>query len=239
MAGPAPSPSPDALYANRTQLASARRAADIWADMLTTDPRDVDAAWKLSRACYWLGKRAPEQERRAYLERGVTAGRKAVTLAADRPEGHFWIAANMGALAESFGLLNGLKYRTAIRDELETVLRLDPGFMRGSAERALGRWYFKVPRLFGGSNRKAEQHLRASLTLDPANSVSHFFLAELLLDAGRRAEARMELQAVLDAPADEEWGPETSVYQAKARALLDGLHEARLRRRPHPPDRLP
>jgi hypothetical protein len=161
MAVSAQAPSPDALYANRSDLASARRAADIWSEMLTADPRNFEAAWKLSRACYWLGGQTPEHERRAFLERGITAGRQAVTLAPNRPDGHFWVAANMGALAESFGLRNGLKYRGAIRDSLETVLRLDPGFMKGSADRALGRWYFKVPGLFGGSNKKAEQHIRA------------------------------------------------------------------------------
>src|SRR6185295_293549 len=46
--------SADALYADRTQLASARRAADMWAAALAADPRDFDAAWKLARADYWL-----------------------------------------------------------------------------------------------------------------------------------------------------------------------------------------
>ena len=66
-----------------------------------------------------------------------------------------WLAANMGALAESFGLRQGLKYRGAIKDELLAVLRIDPAFQQGSADRALGRWYFKVPGLFGGSNRRS------------------------------------------------------------------------------------
>ena len=57
----------------------------------------------------------------------------------------------MGALAESFGLRQGLKYRGDIKDALLTVLKLDPAFQQGSADRALGRWYFKVPGLFGGS----------------------------------------------------------------------------------------
>ena len=61
----------------------------------------------------------------------------------------------------------GLKYRGEIKEELETVLRLDPAFQEGSADRALGRWYFKVPGLFGGSKKKSEQHLRQSLTYNP------------------------------------------------------------------------
>ena len=73
----------------------------------------------------------------------------------------------MGALAESYGLRQGIKYRGAIKDALETVLRLDPAFQKGSADRALGRWYLKVPGLFGGSKKKSEEHLRKSLTYDP------------------------------------------------------------------------
>ena len=118
----------DALYADREHLASARRAAEVWANALTRDSRNFESAWKLSRADYWLGNHAPEMERRAFLEAGIEAGRRAVAIEANRPEGHFWIAANMGALAESFGLRAGLKYRKPIKEELETTLRLDSAF---------------------------------------------------------------------------------------------------------------
>src|SRR5439155_9484349 len=155
------------LYADRANLASARGAADIWTAALAADPRDFEAAWKLARADYWLGGHAPERERRAFLENGIEAGRKAVAALPNRPEGHFWIAANMGTLAESFGLRQGLKYRKAVKEELEIALRLDPAFQQGSADRALGRWYFRVPALFGGSRKQAEEHLRASLKYNP------------------------------------------------------------------------
>ena len=104
----------------------------------------------------------PRRSARQLLEDGIAAGRAAVALEPNRPEGHFWIAANMGALAESFGLRQGLKYRGDIKDELLTVLKLDPGFQQGSADRALGRWYFKVPGLFGGSRRRSPRSTCAS-----------------------------------------------------------------------------
>jgi tetratricopeptide (TPR) repeat protein len=211
------------VYANRSELASARRAATMWAAALAADPRDFDAAWKLARADYWLGGHVPERERRAMYEQGIEAGRKAVALYPDRPDGHFWIGANMGALAESFGLRQGVKYRTQIKEEFETVKRLAPGYLNGSADRALGRWYFKVPRLFGGSQKLAESHLRKSLTYNPASTASHFFLAELLLDQGRTREARAELQQVLDAPLNPDWVPEDLEFKDKARKLLGSL----------------
>jgi len=197
-----------------------RRAADLWTIELNGDATSFEAAWKLARACYWLGGHAPDKERRSFLERGIDAGRKAAAVEPARPEGHFWIAANMGALAESFGLSQGLKYRGSIKNELETVLRLDPAFMDGSANRALGRWYFKVPRLFGGSNAKAEEHLRRSLEYDPDSTVSHFFLAEVLLDEHRKGDARAELQRVVEAPLNPDWTPEDLEFKAKAQALL-------------------
>jgi len=138
----------------------------------------------------------------------------------NRPEGHFWLAANMGALAESAGLRAGLKYRKPIKEELETVLQLNSAFMEGSADRALGRWYFKVPSLFGGSNKRAAEHLRASLRYNDQSTISHYFLAEVLLDDHRPAEARAELQKVLDAPLSADWAPEDREYKEKARQLL-------------------
>jgi len=221
VAGPAlQSDDPDALYRDRETLSSAQRAEQIWADRLKQKPNDFESAWKLARARYWLGGHVPEKDRKAMLESGIDAGRAAVRIAPEKPDGHFWIAANMGALAESFGLRQGLKYRGPIKDELETVLRIDPGFLQGSADRALGRWYHEVPRLFGGSNKESEVHLRKSLTYNPQSTITLYFLAETLLDEGKKDDARKALQQVLDASLDPDWAPEDREFKEKARKLL-------------------
>jgi tetratricopeptide (TPR) repeat protein len=212
----------DRLYAGRANLSSARRAVALWKETLAKDPQNFDAAWKVARGDYWLGGHVPEGERDAVLEDGMAHGRTAVMLRTSRPEGHFWLAANMGAAGER-SRSAGLKYRKAIKEELETVLRQDPSFLQGSADRALGRWYAKVPRLFGGSKKNAEEHLRASLQYDPQSTASHYFLAELLLDDGRREEARAEAQRVLDAPADPQWEPENQEFKTQARTFLSRI----------------
>ncbi|HVL67417.1 MAG TPA: TRAP transporter TatT component family protein [Vicinamibacterales bacterium] len=218
---------PDALYAAREHIDSARRAADIWAERLQANPRDFDAAWKLARARYWLGGRGAQRERRLALEAGIAAARAAIAVNPARPEGHFWLAANMGALAESFGVRQGLKYRTDIREHLLAVLRLQPAYEQGSADRALGRWYARVPALFGGNRRKAEDHLRRSLEYNPDSIASRFFLAELLLDSDRRTEAITELQKVLAAEPHPDWIPEDREFQGKAHRLLTTLRQKR------------
>jgi tetratricopeptide (TPR) repeat protein len=217
----APRPSdPDTLYRHREDLQSAARAADLWA---ARDSHDYEAAWKLARVSYWLGEHLPERIRRPALERGVTAGERAVSIEPGHPEGHFWLAADMGALAESFGIVPGLKYRARIRDELQRVLAIDAGWQGGSADAALGQWYYEVPRLLGGSATKAEEHFRRALTHDPQNLVALSSFAELLASNGRRVEARALLQRLLDAPLSTDWAPEDGVFKAQAAERLRSL----------------
>jgi tetratricopeptide (TPR) repeat protein len=216
-------PNPDALYARRDDLNSARQAEAIWAQRFAANPRDFESAWKLARARYWIGGHAPEAERRMLVEGGLAAARAATQIEPKRPEGYFWMAATMGALAESFGLRQGIRYRGDIKDALLMVLKLDPAFQQGSADRALGRWYYKVPGLFGGSKKKSEEHLRKSLTYAPNSTASLYFLSETLIELGRRDEARATLQRVLDAPLDPDWTPEDREFKDKARRLLASL----------------
>jgi hypothetical protein len=57
--------------------------------------------------------------------------------------------------------------------------------------------------------------------------VTHYFLAELYADDGRVADARAEVQKVLDAPVDPEWAPEDQEWKTKARQLLASLKSQR------------
>jgi tetratricopeptide (TPR) repeat protein len=213
----------DRLYADRENLKSALEAAAIWEARLSKDKEDFEAAWKLARACYWLGGHVAEDDRRKQYERGIEAATQAVELRPKRPEGHFWMAADMGAMAEFFGLRAGIRYRGPVKRALETVLQIDPAFQQGSADRALGRWYFRVPRLFGGSRDKAIEHLKRSLTYAPQSTATRYFLAETLLEMDRRDEARREAQQVLDAPLDPDWAPEDREFKQQAKALLQKM----------------
>ena len=212
--------SPDELYRQREDLASAKRAAEIWTANANTE---FESAWKLARAAYWIGGHAPQGERRAVLERGVTAGEAAVSLKPGRPEGHYWLAADMGALAESFGVSQGMKYRSRIKSELEQVMAIDAAFEQASPVTALGRWYYLVPRLFGGSRSKADEHYRRTLEQFPNSVTALFFLAESQIAQRKPAEASQLLQRVIDAPVDTAWAPEIREFKHKAAERLRTL----------------
>ena len=211
---------PDALYRQRADLTIARQALEIWDARLKANPRDFESAWKAARATYWIGPHEEKDTGRRTLERGVAAGKQATMIAAGRPEGYFWTAANMGALAESYGLRQGLKYRGAIKDALEQVLKLDSAFQKGSAYSALGRWYHMVPGLFGGSEAKSEEYLRKALTYNPDSTLAHFYLSETLSERDKDAEAIEELKRTMATRLDADFEPEEREMQAKAAAEL-------------------
>lgn len=211
---------PDWLYDRREDLDSATRAADLWAAHAGAD---FDAAWKLSRVCYWLGTHAPQSDRRAALNRGIDAGETAVRFMPGRPEGYFWMGADMGALAESSGAIQGLPYLGRIKNAFEHAIMIAPGWQHGSAEAALGRWYFEVPRLLGGSRTKAEAYLRRALQYDPDSLMALLYLADVATVDRRVDEARVLLQQVIDTPAAPEWIPEASEFKRKAARRLTTL----------------
>jgi tetratricopeptide (TPR) repeat protein len=213
-------PDPDALYRQRADLARAREALGIWEARLTSNPRDFESAWKVARATYWIGPHEERDSGRRTLERGVAAGKQAAAVSPDRPEGHFWMAANMGALAESYGLRQGLRYRGAIKDALERVLQIEPAFQRGSAYAALGRWYHMVPGLFGGSEARSEEYLRKALTYNPDGILVHLFLSETLFERNKDGDAIEALKKAVAAPHDPDFEPEDREKQTKAAAEL-------------------
>ena len=104
---------PDALYRDRAdsrerETARQRSGRRGWRPTRAISNRP--GSWRAPM--YWLG--GSRRRARAACGPRSAASRPAAgasTLEPTRPEGYFWMAADMGALAESFGLRQGLKYR--------------------------------------------------------------------------------------------------------------------------------
>jgi tetratricopeptide (TPR) repeat protein len=215
----------DELYRHREDPASARRAAELW--QIGADRGEFEAAWKLARVCYWIGTHERPMERRQWLERGIAAGQAAIKLETGKPEGHFWMAADMGALVQLLGISNGIRYGSKVRRELEATIGLAPGWQGGSAECALGRWFESAPWVFGGSDKKAEEMYRSALAINPESRNALLSLANLLIRRKGLEEAKVLLRRVIDAPEDAEWIPEDRELVAQAGVALKRLGGSR------------
>src|SRR5262249_446860 len=124
-----------------------------------------------------------EAERLAAYEQGRDAGRRAVDAAPQSADAHLWYAISLGRWAQTKGLMRASMELSKVKEEAETVLRLDPSSVEGLA--LAGNLARELPGILGGSNERAEQQLTRALALDPHRPGLHVSLARLYVKTKR------------------------------------------------------
>ncbi len=210
----------DDYYLGRWRVENVEKGLDLLREDVGKNPNDYEAWWRIAQFDCYLARNSDGPGNAQILEEGIRAGKKAVALDPNRPEGHFWLGADYGLDAEEKGLLQGLRLVGRIREQMETTEKLDPSYQECGAQRTLARLDYKVPFFAGGDKRRSVQLLEGCLKKYPHDSLTMLYLAQSLLALGQRAEARSELQKILRLCPDPNYGPEQRRNQAKARALL-------------------
>lgn len=214
----------DALYAKRADLDRAREAIGVLREAAKASPSDYEVAWRTAKACYYLAAHTTDaKERVATFKEGIEAGKAAVKLRPERPEGHFWLGAAIGGRVRAegtsgFGALNAAG---DVRDQMEAVIKIDPSFQGGSAYLALGEIDLRVPGLLGGSKKRAVERLEQGLKYGPGNAFLRVRLAEAYLGVGRKDDAKRQIDYVLAMKPDADYLPEYREAAAEAKALRD------------------
>jgi tetratricopeptide (TPR) repeat protein len=185
--------------------------------------RPVESLVELARVWYVYGdvRAVTEEQKLAAGARGREIGERAVELAPRDWQAHLWYAINTGRWGQTKGLVRSLFLLPAVREEVDTILTLNP---RAAAGHALaGNVFFEVPPLLGGDRARAEKHYRKGLAIDPAYTVIRVDLARLLIARGRYADARAELRRVLTEHAPTHVADWTVKDRPRARDLLESI----------------
>jgi len=156
------------------------------------------------------------------FRQGIEAGRVAVKLQPDKPEGHFWLGANFGGDASN-STLASLSSVQDIKREMEAVIKIDESFQGGSAYLGLGRLYLQAPRVLGGDTGKAIGYLEKGVHIAPNNALMRYHLAEAYESAGRIGEARKQIEALMAIKPDPKFAAEHNDALTKAKKLLEKL----------------
>jgi len=215
--------SADQLYGQREDLLQLRRAIVSLRQALTTDLGSYEAAWKLSKFNYYLAMHTDNsKERDDAFQAGIDAGKTAVQLQNEKPDGHFWLGANYGGAAEH-STIQGLATVNDIRNEMQTVLRLNEGYQDGSAYMVLGLVDLNAPSVVGGDPKRAVEEMEKGLRFGEPNAFLHLHLAEAYKKVGRNDDARKELKKILSMTPDPNYLPEYKEATAAAQKLLDQI----------------
>ncbi len=186
------------------------------------DPHVADLVALARVSFIWGDVRAatPEQKLDAY-DRGRQAARHAVERAPRNAAARFWLATNTARRRQTRGVGRSLVLLPAVQEEIRTILELDPTFTAAYA--LAGNVFYEVPGLLGGDLQRAEEMFRKGLKQDAKFTGLRGGLGKTLIKTGRIAEARRELQAVLDERAPTNLADWTLKDSREARALLEAI----------------
>jgi tetratricopeptide (TPR) repeat protein len=213
----------DQLYRQREDLSKSRQAVVLLRQARTADYGSYEADWKLARVSYYLAAHTDdEREREAAFREGIDAGKAAVQLGGDKPEGHFWLGANYGGAAQH-STLAGLSNIEDIRREMEAVIKIDERFQGGAAYLGLGQLYLEAPKLFGGDYQTAIEYLEKGLKVGGDNALIRLRLAEAYHDVHRDDEARKQIDAIQKMTPNPEFMPEYRDAVAGAKKLQEKM----------------
>lgn len=213
----------DALYAGRDDRRTLDEQRQFLDGEVARAPNDYDLMWRAARLYFWLGDdpSLPSDQRSKLGKTGWELAERAVALAPDRPDGHYWAAVNIGNYALGLGVVKALAsgLEGKFREHLSRAEALAPAYNHGGVNVAWGRFYEKLP--WPKRDRaKAQRALRRVLAeQNPGNLRARVYLAETLTADGHADEAKRLLDEVAAAPL----GRYDVAEEHRAKALGDGL----------------
>ena len=204
-----------------------------------TEPRDYEAIWKFARSQIDVAKQlthdSTEARRDSLYGVAVAMAEGAVYLDSMDAEGHAILASAVGRLSRTKSGRERVRYGREIYEEAARAIELNPD--HDGAHHIIGAWHAEVRRLSGitrffaktfmgggfmdmASRDSAVAHLTRATEIKPDDVFHHLELAEILIDLDRYAEARRELQIVLELPVADVSDP---THKETAAALLEEI----------------
>lgn len=212
----------DELYKEMKDMVSAKEAEGLYRDALLIMDKKYEAYWKVSRILYYIGEHTEsKKERQIIFSQGIYYAKKAIDLEPEKPDGHYWLGVNNGKYGETRGVLKSLSLVKPIKQAMNKVIELDRSYEDGGPDRVLGRVYFKLPGLAGGSKDKSLEHLLKSKEYGPNDAVTRIYLAETYLAKDEKDKAREELEYVLNMESDLRWTAAVDENKVVAKELLN------------------
>jgi len=211
----------DALFKQRTDISNLREAIKTLAGARMSDNRNFEVEWKFAKFNYFLGRHTDdEKEKTTAFEKGREAGLIAVRMEPDKPDGHFWYAANLGELSRMNPITIGLKSVGEIKASMNKVIEIQPDYQNASAYDALAQIELQTV-LTGGKAEKSVEYLEKAVEIEKDNTSLRLHLADAYLAVNRDAEARKQLDELLKMKPNADYIPEYNQDVAAAKKMLD------------------
>ena len=165
-----------------------------------SNTNDAEAAWQFGRACFDRADFARnDEERESIANEGIAACRQLLERDPKSEPGHYYLAMNLGQLAQT-KTLGALKLVQEMEREFKTSRDLDPKWDYAGPDRNLGLLYLEAPGWPAslGSKSNARRHLERCVELAPNYPENRLCLLEALLKWKDKKNALREINAIRD-----------------------------------------
>ncbi len=211
-------------------------ALTAYRELLRRQPSDFDALCNAARIGVDLAEFEPGARRKdsLYME-ALDHARRAVAVRPASAEGHFHVARALGHTALGSSPRERVRLAVEVKERAETALRYHPD--HAGALHIVGMWNAEVMRLntitramartFLGGGALAEaswaaaiRALERAVAVEPERIVHRLDLALIYRDAGRPADAKVQLDRIAETPPSDFNDPQYQRAAAQARARL-------------------
>ncbi len=212
------------------------QAMELYRSLVERYPEHPEVLTAAAGEALTLGILASEEEdARRWYEEAEEYARRALAVAPEDPDAHFWLASALGRRSLLEGPRDRIRLAEEIRDHARSALEADSS--HAGAHHVLGMWHAETERVSGVSRFFAEhllgggimgeasweaalEHLRRAVELAPDILLYRLELARALLDRERSEEARTQLRDVLERPAS---NPVDPLVKQEAQELLKSI----------------
>lgn len=190
----------DLLWAERADADKARASIDAYLKVLTENPDDYEACWKIARSYFYLGDKLPEtkelKDRHKEMgEQGMSYANRALKVNPEGIEGHYYYALSLAQYSIGISIVKALVKGLAPDYErhLEKVLAINREYDYAGPLRAMGRYWYRLP--WPKRNlKKSIFYLQESVEVAPNSIRGYVYLAESYLKDGKKDHAKAELE---------------------------------------------
>ena len=192
------------------------KADSLYCLELRNNPGNADLNWKMARLQVSLGEAVPpgnKDARMQHYHKAAEYARTCITLDSLNSNGHTWLAASLGLMADKTGTKEKLKRAKEVKHELDTALRLNPNdetalsilgsYYREAAKigwfkRMIGNAFLgEVPK---GDYTLSEKAFRKAISIDSRIIRNYHELALICIDSGNKEEAITLMKTALEKP---------------------------------------
>lgn len=216
----------DDYFIGRGDINNVRTGLEILQRAVSRNSNDYEAWWRISKFENYLARHASGAQEKRLFQAAIQAGKKAVSLDPQRVEGHFWLGASYGLLADDGNMIEALRLVDSIRQEMQTAARIDPHYEGGNALVTLGRLDYRLPFFKGGDRDRSVRILEDCVRRSPDNTLAMLYLADSYRAVGRLADARRMLERIVSLCPDPNYIQETQENKADAREELNKYFHA-------------